>query len=62
MTTNDHILASSSPTKSQSVVNDSNGECKHTKKEVPGQNMVKVVPCTLKVGNCMEEMKKTKFS
>ncbi len=34
MTTNDHILASSPPTKSQSVVNDSDGEHKHTKKEV----------------------------
>jgi len=30
------------------------------KKGLPGQNMVKVVPCTLKVGNCMEEMKKNK--
>ncbi|CAM6032335.1 unnamed protein product [Sphagnum compactum] len=34
VTTNDHIPASSPPTKSQSVVNDSDGERKHTKKEV----------------------------
>jgi len=34
VTTNDHIPASSPPTKSQSVVNDSNGERKHKKKEV----------------------------
>jgi hypothetical protein len=34
VTTNDHIPASSPPTKSQSVVNDSDGEHKHTKKEV----------------------------
>jgi hypothetical protein len=30
------------------------------KKRFPGQNMVKVVPCTLKVGNRMEEMNKNK--
>jgi len=30
------------------------------KKRFPGQNMVKVLPCTLKVGNCMEEMNKNK--
>jgi hypothetical protein len=30
------------------------------KKRFPGQNMVKVVPCTLKVGNCMEEMNRSK--
>jgi hypothetical protein len=30
------------------------------RKRFPGQNMVKVVPCTLKVGNCMEEMNKNK--
>jgi len=34
VTTNDHIPASSPPTKSQSVVNDFDGERKHTKKEV----------------------------
>ncbi len=34
MTTSDHILASSTPTKSQSVVNDFDGERKHTKKKV----------------------------
>ncbi len=34
VTTNDHIPASSPPTKSQSVVNEFDGECKHTKKEV----------------------------
>jgi hypothetical protein len=30
------------------------------KKRFPGQKMVKVVPCTLKLGNCMEEMNKNK--
>jgi hypothetical protein len=30
------------------------------KKRFLGQNMVKVVPCTLKVGNHMEEMNKNK--
>jgi hypothetical protein len=30
------------------------------RKRFPGQNMVKVVPCTLKVGNCMEEMNRSK--
>jgi len=35
VTTNDHTPASSPPTKYQSVVNDSNGECKHTKKRFP---------------------------
>jgi hypothetical protein len=34
VTTNDHIPASSPPTKSQSVVNDADGERKHTKKKV----------------------------
>jgi hypothetical protein len=60
VTTNDHIPASSPPTKSQSVVNDSNGERKHKKKKVSRSNMVKVFPCTLKLGNCMEEMNKNK--
>jgi hypothetical protein len=30
------------------------------KKRFPGQNMVKVVPCSLKVGNHVEEMNKNK--
>jgi hypothetical protein len=30
------------------------------KKRFPGQNLVKLVPCTLKVGNRMEEMNKNK--
>jgi hypothetical protein len=34
VTTNDHIPTSSPPTKSQLVVNDSDGERKHKKKEV----------------------------
>jgi hypothetical protein len=43
------------------VVNDSDGERKHKKKKrFLGQNMLKVVPCILKLGNCMEEMNKNK--
>jgi hypothetical protein len=30
------------------------------RKRFLGQNMVKVVPCTLKVGSCMEEMNRNK--
>jgi hypothetical protein len=30
------------------------------RKRFPCKNMVKVVPCTLKVGNCMEEMNRNK--
>jgi hypothetical protein len=30
------------------------------RKRFPGWNMVKIVPCTLKVGNCMEEMNRNK--
>ncbi len=59
MTTNDHIPVSSPPTKSNSVVNDSDGEHKHTK-EVSRSKHGEVVPRILKVGNCMEEMNKNK--
>jgi hypothetical protein len=31
------------------------------KKSFSSQNVMKVVPCTLKLGNCMEEMNKNKI-
>jgi hypothetical protein len=50
VTTNDHIPASSPPTKSQSVVNDSDGERKHTKKEVSRSEHGESCPMYFEIG------------
>jgi hypothetical protein len=60
VTTNDHILASSPPTKYLSMVNDSDGECEHTKKEVSRSEHGESCPMYFELGNCMEEMNKNK--
>jgi hypothetical protein len=50
VTTNDHIPASSPPTKSQSVVNDSDGERNHKKKEVTRSEHGESCPTYFQIG------------
>jgi len=50
VTTNDHIPRSSPPTKYLSMVNDSDGECKHTKKEVSRSEHGESCPMYFEIG------------